>query len=155
MGWARPDNLHSRLVFWFKIILPLCALILLSTLFMVSRSVRPEDAVPYADVDVADLLRQPRLSAPDYAGVTSDGAALSLTAETALLGQPDEPDSGLISGLVGLLETPDGARTNFAAAQAHLDQSGGHVMLDGGGAKVQHVPFGDSLTPFMKNGYKV
>jgi 3',5'-cyclic-AMP phosphodiesterase len=29
------------------------------------------------------------------------------------------------------------------------------VMVGGAGTTVQHVPFGDSLTPFMKNGYKV
>ena len=132
MAWTRPDNLHSRLVFWFKILLPLCALILLSTLFMVSRTIRPEDAIPYAEVDVADLMRKPRLSAPDFSGVTTDGAALSMTADTAFLGQPDAPESGVISGLVGVLETPDGARTDFAASQAHLDQTGNRVMLDGG-----------------------
>ena len=78
MAWAWPDNLHSRLVFWFKILLPLGALAIMSTLFMVSRTVRPEDAIPYADVDVADLMQQPRLTNPNFAGMTSDGAALSL-----------------------------------------------------------------------------
>ena len=132
MAWARPDNLHSRLVFWLKILLPLCALAILSTLFLVSRAIRPEDAIPYAEVNVADLLKEPRLSAPDFAGMTSDGAALSLTATEAQLGQSGTASSGLITGLVGLLETPDGAHTDLAAAAARLDAVGRRMVLSGG-----------------------
>ena len=56
---ARPlrDNLHSRLVRVLKIALPLIALLLLSTLFLFSRKINPEDAIPYASVDVDDRLR--------------------------------------------------------------------------------------------------
>ncbi len=68
MAWARPDNLHSRLVFWLKILLPLGRLAILSTLFMVSHNFRPEDAIPYADVDIEDRVNEPRLTAPDFAG---------------------------------------------------------------------------------------
>ena len=132
MAWAKPDNLHSRLVFWLKILLPLCALAILSTLFMVSRAIRPEDAIPYAEVNVADLLKEPRLSAPDFAGMTSDGTALSLTATEAQLGQSGTASSGLITGLVGLLETPDGAHTDLAAAAARLDAVGRRMVLSGG-----------------------
>ena len=132
MAWARPDNLHSRLVFWLKIILPFSALAILSTLFMVSHSISPEDAIPYADVDVDDLMREPRLTQPNFAGVTSDGASLTLRADEARLGPAEGATPGLITGLIGVLETPDGARTDLDAAKAHLDATGRKMILDNG-----------------------
>lgn len=132
MAWARPDNLHSRLVLWLKILLPLSALAILSTLFLVSHTIRPEDAIPYAEVDIAELLKEPRLTAPDFAAMTADGAALTLTADEARLGLAESDNPGLITGLVGLLQTPDGVRTDLSASQAHLDATGRRIVLSGG-----------------------
>lgn len=130
LGLGR-DNLHSSLVVWLKIVLPLTALAFLSTLFLVSRGVNPEDAIPYADVDVADRLREPRLVDATFAGMTEDGAALTLKAAEA---KPETTAgaAGSASGLSGLLETPDGARTEITAAEAHLDQSARQLLLSGG-----------------------
>lgn len=132
MAWARPDNLHSRLVFWLKILLPLSALAILSTLFMVSNTIRPEDAIPYAEVDIDDLMRQPRLTQPNFAGVTSDGASLTLQADEARVGPTEGVTPGLITGLIGTLETPDGARTDLSASQAQLDATGRTMVLGNG-----------------------
>ena len=132
MAGTRPDNLHSRLVYWLKILLPLTALTILSTLFLLSRNVRPEDAIPYAEVDIADRIRTPRLTAPDFAGMTADGAALSLKAAEARLGADGSTSPGAISELVGLLETPDGARTDLVAKAARLDQDAKTMRLEGG-----------------------
>ena len=72
---AKPprDNLHSRLVAILKVALPLIALALLSTLFLFSRKIDPEDAIPYATVDVEDRLRDATALAtagPDNTRVT-------------------------------------------------------------------------------------
>ena len=132
MALARPDNLHSRLVFWLKILLPLAALTILSTLFLLSRNIRPEDAIPYADVDVADRIRTPRLTAPDFAGMTADGAALSLKAAEAQVTSDGNATPAAISDLVGLLETPDGAHTDLTAKTARLDPDSQTMVLGGG-----------------------
>lgn len=132
MAWARADNLHSRLVFWLKILLPLSALFILSTLFMLSRAVRPEDAIPYSDVDIAKLMNEPRLASPDFAAMTTDGAALSLKADEARLGTSEGAKPGLITGLVGLLQTPDGGHTDLTAHEARLDATGRKMLLAGG-----------------------
>lgn len=130
LPWA--DNLHSRLVLGLKIVLPIAALVLLSTLFLLSRSIRPEDAIPYADVDVQDRIRTPRLIGPDFAGMTADGAALSLKAAEVTMGPGDSTTPGAIRDLVGLLETPDGARTDLTAREARLDQPAQRFVLGGG-----------------------
>ena len=56
---------HSRLVFWLKIVLPLIALAILSTLFLVSRNIGGDGTVPFSDVDLDALARDPQLTAPE------------------------------------------------------------------------------------------
>jgi lipopolysaccharide export system protein LptC len=120
---------HSRFVATAKIALPLLALAILSTLFLFARTIDPNDAIPYAEVDVAERAREPRLTAPTYAGVTSDGAALTLQAAEA---RPDAGAGATAQTLTARLDTPDGARTNLAAAKMTFDNAAGLVSLDGG-----------------------
>jgi lipopolysaccharide export system protein LptC len=131
LGLGQTDP-HSRLVIWLRILLPLAALAVMSTLFMVSRPVNPEDAIPYASVDVADRLRDPRLTGPTFAGMTQDGAALTFKADTALPGVPGSALAGQARNLSGLIETPDGVRTDVAAALATMDDANRVVSLTGG-----------------------
>lgn len=109
-----PDT-HTRLIGWLKILLPLMALAILSTLFLVARTVNPDDAIPYAEVDVAERLREPRMTAPTYAGLTEDGAALSVAANEARPAA-DDTTGPSATALIGVLETPDGGRTELVAA---------------------------------------
>lgn len=126
---ARADT-HSRVVGWLKVALPLAALAILSTLFLLADRIDPDEALPYAEVDVEDLAREPRMTAPSYAGTTSDGAALSLTAAEARPGAGSDPAAAL--GLRLELATPDGGRTELLAAQAVMDQTARQVILSGG-----------------------
>lgn len=121
---------HTRVVGWLKVILPLAALAILSTLFMVADRIDPEDALPYAEVDVEDLAREPRMTAPSYAGTTSDGASVTLTAEEA---RPEAGDTPAEARSLRLeLDTPDGARTELRAATAVVDDAARQVVLSGG-----------------------
>jgi lipopolysaccharide export system protein LptC len=119
------DNLHSRVVVALKVTLPLVALAVLSTLFLFSRGINPEDAIPYADVDIADRLAQPRMTGAGFATMTSDGAALTLGATEAVPGK----DGATARGLTGTLETPDGARTEIAAITAQFDDKAQRIDL--------------------------
>lgn len=132
MAFFGPENLHSRTVVWLKILFPLAALAILSTLFLVSNAPTPQDTIPYADVDVADLLREPRLTDAAYAGMTKDGAALTFHAGEALPGVAGSDNAGLARNLSGLMETPDGVATRLTAGEALLDQEAGQVRLQGG-----------------------
>lgn len=77
------DNLYSRSVFVAKLVLPLVAIALLSTVFLLAKRPNPEDAIPFASVDVAERAREQRLTAPRFSGESEDGATFSLTAEAA------------------------------------------------------------------------
>jgi lipopolysaccharide export system protein LptC len=125
------QDTYSRLIGWLKITLPLLALVILSTLFLVARTVDPEDAIPYADIDVAERLREPRMTAPTYAGLTRDGAALTVSADEARPAAADGTGARALM-LTGLLETPDGARTDLSAAEGQIDTEARQIVLTGG-----------------------
>jgi lipopolysaccharide export system protein LptC len=131
MATALQQDRHSRLVWRLKILLPITAICILSTLFLMWNSVRPEDAIPYTKVDVATMIREPRLTDPVFVGMTSDGAALSLKASAAWVASADGVTSSRISDVTGQLETPDGARTTLTAGQAVVDDAGTTAILTG------------------------
>jgi lipopolysaccharide export system protein LptC len=121
---------HTRVVGWLKVALPLVALAILSTLFLVADRIDPDAALPYAEVDVVDRAREPRMTAPSYAGTTRDGAALTLSAEEARPASDGAPARA--SGLALDLATPDGGLTELRAATATLDQTAQRIDLAGG-----------------------
>ena len=122
---------HSRLIGWLKIVLPLLALVILSTLFLVARTINPDDAIPYAEVDVEERLREPRMTAPTFAGLTNDGAALTVTADEARPAATNGAGASAMT-LNGVLETPDGARTDLVAAAGRIDPASRQILLSGG-----------------------
>lgn len=126
---ARADR-HTRLVGWLKVVLPLAALAILSTLFLVARRIDPEAALPYAEVDVEDLAREPRMTAPTYAGTTSDGSALTLSADEARPAAEGAPAEA--AGLRLELAAPDGSRTDLTAVTARMDTEAREIVLSGG-----------------------
>ncbi|MFP1643580.1 hypothetical protein [Pontitalea aquivivens] len=128
---AAYDNSHSWLVAGAKIALPLAALALLSTLFLLAERVDPTAAIPYARINVEELAREQRVTAPQFAGMTEDGAALSITAETA---RPD-PDGGSGASAAKLLahmETAGGLVADLFSLSGRIDPSAGHVILSDG-----------------------
>lgn len=128
MAIPRRDMWHSRLVSVLKVLLPLVALVLLSTLFLFSRKINPEDAIPYATVDVEDRLRDPKMTDAGFAGVTSDGASLTVAAVEA----KPTAEGGALKLVQGLLQTPDGAKTALAAAAVALDSTQKMIELSDG-----------------------
>ena len=130
MAQSGRDNLHSRVVGILKLVLPLAALGILSTLFLFSGKIDPEDAIPYASVDVADRLRAPRMTDAGFAGVTADGASLMLTAADA---KPEDTTGGAAARLVlGTLETSDGAKSELAAAAVDINVAAHMIELSNG-----------------------
>jgi lipopolysaccharide export system protein LptC len=123
------DNLHSRLVFWLKIILPLLALAVLSTLFLFSRQLEVESMLPYAEVDLQDMARDQRMSGAEFTGMTRDGAALRVSARVA---RPGADGGATAQGLVAAYDTAAGLHVELSAADGVLDRAGGLLSLSGG-----------------------
>ena len=127
----RRDNPYSRFVAWAKIVLPLAALALLSTVFLLARNIDPTQAIPFAEIDVEELAREQRISAPNYAGVTADGAAISVTASTARP-DPDSPERVDATDLEAELITATGARYQLSSQRGEIDSGADMAYLQGG-----------------------
>ena len=165
---AAPVNFHSALVGWLKIVLPLAALMLLSTLFLFARGGTEPTDIPFADIEQA--AREQRLGAPRIAGLTDAGDRIEITADTARPATDDPANVEvtrprlMLDGTAGewvrvnsgegrLNETD---RTARLSGLAYLETSGGFMMetsaleadLAGGivttdGALEIRAPFGE------------
>ncbi len=122
---------YSRFVAWAKVVLPLVALALLATLFLIARRIDPDAAIPFAEVDVEQYAREARIGAPEFSGVTADGTVVSLSADLA---RPDPamPSRMLADGLSARLEIPDGSTVMLEAATGAVDGVARSITLGGG-----------------------
>lgn len=84
-------DLYSRMVALFKVLLPLAALAILSTVFLLSRSVDPTATIPFAEKEMADRMRDQQVTAPYFSGTTSKGDEIMVTASIARPGGPNSP----------------------------------------------------------------
>lgn len=128
----RPADGWTRTVRLLRIVLPLMALALLSTVFLVARHLNPEDAIPYSDVDIADRLREPRMTRPVYTGATADGADVRVTAESATPEQAESGKGAAAATVQGTLRTPDGASSDLTSQAAQMDTDGMSITFSGG-----------------------
>ncbi|MEP5759825.1 MAG: LPS export ABC transporter periplasmic protein LptC [Litoreibacter sp.] len=137
-GYHKPvvaDNRHSRFVNAAKIIFPLVALGLLSTIFLLSRTLDPSQAIPFSDVDVQKIAKEQLLANPRFSGVTSDGTAISITAESA---RPDllDPKRLSASTVTAQFKTTSGNTYDVYANDAQFDGTkelldlSGNVQID-------------------------
>ncbi|MGB7268398.1 MAG: LPS export ABC transporter periplasmic protein LptC [Albidovulum sp.] len=125
---AAPVQLYSRLVLWLKILLPILALAILSTLFLFAKNKDIGDALPYAQVEIDSLARNPRLTKPEYSGVTSDGAAVSFSAASARPGKA-AGDATTAVKPVTIYEADNHAKVTVHAENGRLDSAAGLLTL--------------------------
>ncbi|ROU03051.1 hypothetical protein [Histidinibacterium lentulum] len=120
---------HSTLVVWAKTLLPLGAIALLSTLFLVSQPRGVEDAeIPFADLDA--LARDEQVSAPSFSGVADDGSVVAISADSA---RPagDARDGLVLQVVRGTVDSPGGRRLTFAAGDGLLETEAGTARFSG------------------------
>lgn len=126
----KEDDPHTRLVTWLKIALPLIALAFLATLFLFSNRIGGEGELPYAKVDVEELARQQRITAPDYSGMTTDGASVTLRARSARPAQTDQ--QALMDQPAATYLGTDGTVIELRAEEGRMALDGASVTLDKG-----------------------
>lgn len=116
---AEPSNLHSAAVGWAKIILPLCALGLLSTLFLFARGTNEPDELALAAVEA--IARDQRVNAPEFSGLTDEGAAVVISAKSA---QPDPSDDQTVNfaEMQMRMDNPDGSYLEVSSTRGAFDQ---------------------------------
>lgn len=122
---AEPDR-HSRIVGWLKILLPLTALALLSTLFLFARQTGAPPVVDPAELD--RIASEQRLNAPRLSGVTDDGTEVQISATAA---RPEGDDRLIIADPRMVALTPTGNQITIVADEAAIDQTAQEARFTG------------------------
>ncbi|WP_417205628.1 hypothetical protein [Antarctobacter sp.] len=124
----RGDGLYSRVIAWLKILLPLAALAMLSTLFLLSRSTEPLQNIPFVE-ELQKSAADERVSAPFFAGTTPRGDVLSVTAKSV---RPLDGGQIRADDLAARMRLSDGSEILVDAVEATLNDGDGQAMMQGG-----------------------
>ncbi|SEO08396.1 lipopolysaccharide export system protein LptC [Salinihabitans flavidus] len=128
---------YSRVIAWLKILLPIAALTLLSTLFLFSRNVDPTASIPFTEFDLEERAREQRVTSPYFSGRSRDGHLISLSADSA---RPDPDQSGvtLAEKVETHIEFADGAEIGFFADTGRMDSQGqGQILTLSGAVRIE------------------
>lgn len=126
---AVTETFHSRVVAGLKVLLPLTALGLLSTVFLLSRSANDEPDLTFFD-DASEIPERDTVTAPYYTGSTREGHAVSITAESAKP-MPDDPAGVLADRPSAAFRLTDGSRINIVADSAAVNEPADFMALRG------------------------
>ena len=129
MTTAASDR-HTRVIGWLKVVLPLVALGLLSTLFLLSRTVDPEARIPFAKKEIQDRLRDQQVTGPFFTGTTTNGDEITFAAErlTTPRGQTGANEA---QDVEVTMVTADGGSLPLAADRARVDMTADSAELEG------------------------
>ncbi|PWL36808.1 hypothetical protein [uncultured Marivita sp.] len=121
--------MYSRLIAWLKILLPLGALALLSTIFLYSRGPDPIASLPML-TGGADPTRTEQIGGPFYAGTTENGQGITLAARQARFTDPES--SGVIADdLRAVIDVRDGNRIIIDASIGQMGKSDRLLLREG------------------------
>lgn len=111
-----------------KIVLPLIALGILTTLVLLSRSAPQGEPLRFVDEDIRDLASTEQLGRPRYAAVTEDGTEVSIEARR-FVALPDRARVTRGDALTATLETADGTLYDIRADEGQIDERSGLSVL--------------------------
>ncbi len=128
---ARAEGTYSRVVAWMKILLPLVALGLLSTIFLFSKKSDPTEDLPLRTRAILEEKESEQASNATYSATMDDGALLTLRAATTRP-DPDAADGLVASDFAAQMDMTDGSRINLSSPNAALDNEASTATLRGG-----------------------
>ena len=120
---------YSRMVAWLKVLLPLMALGLLSTLFLLSRSIDPTAEIPFADSEIQDRLRDQQITGPFFSGSTVGGDQISFSA--AKMGTAENSGNTKADNISAQIDLASGSRIVFFADQGIVNLAEDQSVLTG------------------------
>lgn len=124
------DGLRSRVITWLKILLPLTALALLSTLFLLSRTVDPTKSIPISRADLESRTDSQQITEPSFAGATEEGHLVAFVATNARV-DPEQPGRVIAQSMSARIDLIRGARINITSVIGTVDDIQGVAILEG------------------------
>ena len=120
---------HSRRVRILKVSLPLVAVAILSSLFLFSKSITMEGALPFAEIDIQDRLREPKMTEVRVATTSETGAIIDISAASIT---PTGLNRATARTASGTINKADGQGTSIRAAQIKDSETAALAALLGG-----------------------
>lgn len=102
------DNKYSYFVFFAKIFLPISALLILSTLFLLVKFSNTSQIVSISDIGTDRDIANQQITSPIYSGLTDDGSILEFSSRTISPGILN-PKKVFAKGVVAKITTPNGS----------------------------------------------
>ncbi|MEM6938591.1 MAG: LPS export ABC transporter periplasmic protein LptC [Pseudomonadota bacterium] len=121
---------YSRMVGLLKVLLPLVALAILSTLFLLSRVIDPEPVIPFADKEIQDRLRDQQVTGPIYHGTTAGGDEIAFAA-ARLITVPGQAGSNEAEEVHVTMNFVSGQLVQITANLGHMDVAENRADLEG------------------------
>ncbi len=126
---ALSEQTRTRVVSLLKVALPLSAIGILSTLFLLSRNTDLADSIPFSTIDLREEAASERVVQPSFAGASEAGDLIALTAETAMPIEDSRVQALMATARIDLVS---GTQITFEAERATLDQPTEDATLTGG-----------------------
>jgi lipopolysaccharide export system protein LptC len=120
---------YSRTVAFLKVLLPLLALAILATVFLLSRTDGPNANIPFAEGDITERVRDQRITRPFFSGVTDKGEEITVDADAARPGTADRP--GGADNIRATIKMTGGTSILLESDSGAIDPTGDVVMLTG------------------------
>lgn len=128
---ARGTGIYSQVVAGLKVLLPVIALGLLSTLFLFSRDTDPTRNLPLATVESLKGRSSETATGATYSGMTDTGAQVTMRAQMARP-DPEAVDRLIAETFDATIDFEDGSRVQISAPSAEMDNAGATARLTGG-----------------------
>ena len=120
---------YSRMIALLKVLLPLMALALLSTLFLLSRNIDPMASIPFAETEVNERMRDQQITGPFFSGSTEQGDQISFSAGE--IGVADGNGRVTANDVSAQIDLSSGARLVFFADLVEVDIANDTPILSG------------------------
>ncbi len=129
---ARGHDRYSKTVAWLKILLPMLALVVLATVFLLTGEEGFEAGFGFSQADIDTLESGSFLRRTQIDGVTTKGEAFLLVAER-IAPKPDDRNQVVVSAFSGRFTLAGGEELRLQAKTALLDITAQTVLLETGG----------------------
>ncbi|TMV07054.1 hypothetical protein FGK63_13150 [Ruegeria sediminis] len=120
---------YSRMVQFLKVLLPLAAIALLSTVFLLSRKIDTDVSGPFSPGDMDERLSGQLVTRPVYSGTTRKGEEIQVSATLARPGGAQSPSQA--ADLRGRIRFLNGREMTLDSDQGSLRPDRGTVTFTG------------------------
>lgn len=129
---ARGTGTYSRMVAWLKVLLPLIALAVLGTVFLINTDDGFEAGFTFSKADIETLETGSFIANPQINGVTNKGEPFHLVAARIMPGEGDN-NLVIIENLNGEFRFASGEWVKFIAESAVMDIQAQTIVFETGG----------------------